>query len=303
MFPTVRSLSATAAAAALGAATLALWQPGAHAATSTRAASFPAPPPGATVYSRELGYDALAVGVVPHGRSVLVQASVLGRQGAGVAGLHFSFTLQGLTKAAVACGPGCYRATLSVGSAPHLLEVRLRGNALRWAIELPAAWPPRDAAALLGRAGRVWRALRSLTFRETLASGPTAGLTSTWRLQAPDRLAYQVQGGWAGVVIGARRWDRAPGKTEWKVSAQTRLRQPVPFWVSVADAHVLGTTTVNGRPAWRVSFFDPGSPAWFDVVIDRATRRTLESRMVTTAHFMHDVYSSFDSTSPIVPPR
>ena len=31
-------------------------------------------------------------------------------------------------------------------------------------------------------------------------------------------------------------------------------------------------------------------------------RRTLESHMVTNAHFMHDVYSAFDSTPPVVAP-
>jgi hypothetical protein len=73
--------------------------------------------------------------------------------------------------------------------------------------------------------------------------------------------------------------------------------------VSVTDAHVLGPVTHDGRPAVRVSFFDPGSPAWFTLVLDRATQRTLDLRMVTNAHFMHDVFRAFDSTPPIVPPR
>jgi hypothetical protein len=81
------------------------------------------------------------------------------------------------------------------------------------------------------------------------------------------------------------------------------VTQPVPLWVKVADAHVLGTTTMRGRPAWRVSFFDPGTPAWFEVVLDKATLRTLDLRMVTTAHFMHDVYRSFNSTPGVQAPR
>ena len=66
---------------------------------------------------------------------------------------------------------------------------------------------------------------------------------------------------------------------------------------------VLGNVTYAGRPAIRVSFFDPGSPAWFTLVLDRKTFRTLDSHMVTNAHFMHDVYGSFDTTPAIVPPR
>jgi hypothetical protein len=103
-------------------------------------------------------------------------------------------------------------------------------------------------------------------------------------------------------VIGTRRWDRAPGAKRWETSPQTRLHQPVPPWASARDAHVLGEVTYRGRPAVRVSFFDPGSPAWFTLVLDRKTFRTLDLRMVTNAHFMHDVYGSFDSTPAIVPP-
>jgi hypothetical protein len=53
---------------------------------------------------------------------------------------------------------------------------------------------------------------------------------------------------------------------------------------------------------WNITFFDPGTPAWFAVAVDRKTYRTLQSQMITTAHFMHDVYSSFNSTPPISPP-
>jgi hypothetical protein len=48
---------------------------------------FPAPPDGAVVYSRQLGSDALALGVVPRHGSVLAQASVVGPEGRGVSGL------------------------------------------------------------------------------------------------------------------------------------------------------------------------------------------------------------------------
>ena len=122
-------------------------------------------------------------------------------------------------------------------------------------------------------------------------------------MQAPNRLAYQVQRGPAGVIVGNRRWDRAASGKRWVSSPQLPVSQPVPFWISVRDAHVLGTPTVQGRRAWLVSFFDPGTPAWFTVALDRATLRTLELRMVTTAHFMHDVYASFNATAAVVPPR
>jgi hypothetical protein len=271
--------------------------PTAPAATTTpsgKSPAFPGPPHGAVVYARQWGSDAIALGVVPQVGHVLAQVSVLGPQGVGVSRLQVSLNGQ----AASDCGMGCYRVTLH--GAPASVDVRVRST--RWQVALPAPWPPRDASALLERAGRVWRSLHSLSFHEHLASDSVHETTSTWRVEAPDRVAYQVKGGWAGIVVGDRRWDRSPTAKRWAPSAQSRLTQPVPAWVRVTDAHVLGTAIVGGRPAWRISFFDPGTPAWFTVAIDRQTFHTLDSRMTTTAHFMHDVYGSFDTTPAISPP-
>ncbi len=264
---------------------------------------FPAPPLGAVVFSRELGSDALALGVLPQPGKVLLQASVLDQQGSGVRGLTVDFTLGRASKRATACGAGCYWATVETVRRPQTVRVEVRGNrvATRWRITLPASWPPPDASALIARAGRVWRSLQSLTFRESLASDSLHVARSTWRVEAPDRLAYQVLGGPAGIIIGDRRWDRPPGG-HWVGSPQYPVTQPVPFWASAVNAHVLGTATVQGKPAYRVSFFDPGSGAWFTVALDRRTLRTLDLHMVTNAHFMHDVYTSFDGPHVIRPP-
>jgi hypothetical protein len=262
-----------------------------------KAEPFPAPPKGATVFARPLGADALALGVVPQGRRLLVQASVLGPQGSGVSGLDIAFSARNATRAGVACGPGCYRATLPVGPT---IAVAMRGTT--WRVALPATWPARDATGLVAAADRAWRALRSLSFTETLASSPAHRTVSTWRMQAPDRLAYTVRDGWSGIIVGAHRWDRPPKGKKWLRSPQMPVTQPVPGWSRVTDAHVLGTGTVGGRPVWRVSFFDPASHAWFAIAIDRATLRTLDLHMVTTAHFMHDVYGSFNSAEPVRAP-
>jgi hypothetical protein len=260
---------------------------------------------GAVVYSRQLGSDALALGVVPRRGSVLVQASVVGPQGRGVSGLDVAFVVRRVTQATSACGAGCYRAVFaSKGQHPARVDVVLRGGrSAHWRVVLPAAWPPPDGAALLARAATVWRALRSLSFSESLASGTGHVTLSTWRIQAPDRIAYQVNDGWAGVVVGDTRWDRRPGAKHWVSSSQTPLTQPIPGWVKVADAHVLGSSTVRGRPAWRVSFYDAGTPGWFTVLVDKTSLRIYQVRMTATAHFMRDDYRSFNTTPAIVPPR
>lgn len=264
-------------------------------ATAGRGTGFPAPPHGAVVYARQWGSNALALGIVPQRGQVLAQASVLGMQGVGLSGLHVS--LNG--HVAAACGKGCYSATLR--GAPPSIELQVRST--RWRVSLPTTWPPPDATALLARAGRAWRSLRSLSFDDSLASGPTHSTQSAWRVQAPDRVSYQVVGGWAGIVVGARRWDRSPTAKTWVMSPQSPLTQPVPGWVHVTDAHVIGKSTVAGHPVWRISFFDPATPAWFTVAIDRRTFYTRDSRMIAASHFMHDVYSGFNATPAITPPK
>jgi hypothetical protein len=266
---------------------------------------FPAPPQGAIVFSRRLGSDALALGVVPLHDQIVLQASVLGGQGKGVSGLDVAFAVQGVFADAEQCGAGCYRARLPsrVGSRSVTVEIRGGPNAVRWRVALPATWPPRDATALVLRAGRVWRSLRSLSYHERLASGPFAVVESSWRVAAPDRVAYTVVGEGGGVIIGSHRWDQRTSSGPWVESPQTQLTQPLPAWGLVADAHVLGTTTVQGRSVWLVSFFDPATPAWFEIAVDRSTMRTLETRMVATAHFMNDTYRAFNATPAIVPPK
>jgi hypothetical protein len=43
-------------------------------------------------------------------------------------------------------------------------------------------------------------------------------------------------------------------------------------------------------------------PAWFTAWIARRSSRTLDLRMISTAHFMHDVYGPFDARLSIEPP-
>src|SRR4029453_2828555 len=105
----------------------------------------------------------------------------------------------------------------------------------RRALDLP------DAARILVRAGRVLRSLRSLSYDETLRSDERHVLTSSWQMQAPDRLADQLPSGASEVVLGKRRWDKVPGE-QWEAAPQLPLRQPRPPWVSTANARVVGTT-------------------------------------------------------------
>ena len=207
--------------------------------------AFPAPPKGGVLYARQMGSEALALGVVPGRGHVLAQASVLSGQGGGLSGL--SVALNG--KPAVECGSGCYRVRLA--GRPRSVTVRVRNT--NWRVDLPTPWPPRDATAVVDQATAAWRGLDSLSFNEHLASDAVHSTTSSWRVASPGKVAYRIAGSGAeGIIVGDRRWDRATPRGNWVESRQLRLTQPVPAWTAVQDAHVLGEQTLRGRRVWRV---------------------------------------------------
>jgi hypothetical protein len=259
--------------------------------------AFPAPPDGAVVFSRPYGGNVLALGVVP-GNPLKLQASVLGGQGNGVDGKEISFRLGSRTIAATPCGAGCYAATASVDGAPKAVDVRVAGaEPLAWRVPLPKQWPPPDASDLVARATTTYKALRTLAIDDRLASGPGNAVHTRWTIVAPNRLSYQVANGASGVIVGNRRWDKVPGQ-KWTQSEQTPIHQPTPFWISWKDAHILGET----KSAWRVSFFDPKTPGWYELLIAKRSMHTLEMQMHATAHFMREVFGRFNDPLEVVPP-
>jgi len=173
----------------------------------------------------------------------------------------------------------------------------------RFSFILPRPWPYPDATEIVRRSGHVWQNLRTLTWRERLASGPRNHLDTVYRAVAPNRFGYRIVGRAEAVVIGTRRWDRSSAHGSWEVSQQLpALRQPVPFWSDVRDAHVVGLPTVRGHRALRITFFDPATPAWFSVVLDQRTLRTLSLQMLAAAHFMRHVYRGFNRPLKLEPP-
>ena len=265
--------------------------------TNARAA-FPAPPPGAVVFARQDGSDILALAVVPARRATL-QTSVVDQQGRGVDGLRVSFRLGSDVVVGAPCGAGCYRAAAPAAGAPKSVVVKVaRGNATTtWPVTMPRPWPPPDAASIVADATRTYKNLSSFTIHDRLASDETHAVVTRWKIVAPDKLAYKIVNGPAAVVVGDKRWDKVPGGT-WQESAQTPIHQPTPFWSSWIDARVLSQT----KDAWRVSFYAPTTPGWFELSIQKRTMRPVAMRMTATAHFMHQVYSAFNEPVAIRPP-
>jgi len=260
---------------------------------ATARAGLPKPLPGALVLARQDGKLAVALAV----RAGRLQAIVLDPSRRGLAGLHVSFRLGAKTVAASPCAPGCYSAT--VGGHPRRVTVELAGGSYppsNVAFTLPRSWRP--ASALVRRATSTFERASSVVFDETLSSQPGNMIRTTWKLAAPNRFSYAIRGGPAGIVIGARRWDRVPGGP-WQPSAQSPLPQPKAIWgPSPTNAYLLQA----GPRFALVSFFDPQLYGWFTLVIDRKTFRPREMRMTTAAHFMHQRYLAFNRPVRIRPP-
>jgi hypothetical protein len=255
----------------------------------------PPPPAGALVLARELGSRAVALAVGPGRR---LTATVLSGVGGGESGLDVSFRVDGKTISAQPCGAGCYRAVAP--RTPGQVDVLVAGGSAPFTI--PKTAPP--AAAIVRRAGNVFRRLHSLVYTESLRSKPTGGILTTWRFVAPNRMSYVIRNGASAVVIGERRWDRIKPGAGWTRSSQIpALTVPQPSWRRPMDVHVLARTSVAGRPAWVVSFADPTIPAWFTAWIDPRSYRTLRLRMTAAGHFMFHRYLQFNAPVRIKPPR
>lgn len=274
------------------------------------APGFPSPPQGAVVFSRQDGSNALGLALVSKPARLTLQASVVGPDGSGVTGLSVSFrvtTSAGRAAAAASpCGDGCYLASVAVKRAPQRVQVLIgdRPRRRQFDFALPRAWPPPAANRLVARAAAVWRGLRTLVSHERLASSPTNAITTLYRMAAPSSFSYDIAGGASAVVIGTRRWDRPSPTEPWlRSTQQPPLRQPVPYWLDVRNARVVASPLRQGRATWRVTFFDPRIPGWFQLEIEKRTLRTLDLRMTATAHFMHDVFGPFNEPFELRPPQ
>ncbi len=244
----------------------------------------PLPTPEMVVQARESGDYAVALAYRTPGQKVIVLAP----DGQGVNGL--TVKVNGVKTGA--CGAGCYGAFVPLR---HAATVTVNGDKLTFAI--PAH--PTPASALVARATRRFRALRSVDYVERLASSPRNRVVSDFTLERPNKLEYRIRGGASGIIIGSRRWDRARGQP-WVESGQTPLPQPEPIWAGhFTNAFLLQTTPST----YAVSFMKPLGPTWFTVTLDRRTLRPRALRMTTAAHFMNHRYLRFNTPPQIKPPR
>ncbi len=248
----------------------------------------PRPVPGAVLLAQELGDLGVALELQEHRTTAIV----LSPAGGGLSGLDVR--LNGAR--ATPCGYGCYRIEEAPGASVDV-EIDKFGPTLRTTFAVPSLGRP--AATLLRRIGVRYRRLRSVFYLERLASSPVNVVDALWRLESPDRLAYQIPGGAEGIVIGNRRWDRSTPDTAWRMSAQTQLSQPVTLWSSIANVHVVAADDVTKT----LTFVDPVTPAYFEVTVDAKTLLPRTVQMTAAAHFMVERFLRFNAPRAIYPPR
>jgi hypothetical protein len=243
----------------------------------------PLPAKDMVVQAKESGDYGVALAYRAPGEKV----TVLGQDGQGVNDLVVK--VNGVR--AGACGAGCYGAFVPL---KRTATVTVDGHRLTFAI--PAH--PTPAAPLVAKATRLFRGLRSVDYVERLASSPRNKVVSDFTLERPNKLEYRIRGGASGIIIGARRWDRA-GKGPWVESGQTPLPQPEPIWAGAfSNAFLLDATPTT----YVVSFLKPLGPTWFTVRLDRKTLLPRDLRMTTAAHFMRHRYTRFNAAQRIKPP-
>jgi hypothetical protein len=267
----------------------------------------PRPPRGALVLAQGHGDLAVAIAARRAGSALRLTGTLVASDGTGLKGMRVRFVVDGRQlPAATPCGAGCYASAAPLNEPVSRVALALSGRGRSPSsvtFALPAHWPV-SAAPLLRGAEREFERLRSVVYHERLSSGPRVTSTSVWRTEAPDRLSYRTTSGNAGIVIGRRRWDLVVGGG-WKRSLQNPpLVMPSPPWADGAyDVYLLGGGRLGGRAVVRFSMFEPTTPAWYTVTLDRSSLRTLNVSMTAAAHFMQDRYVEFDAPRQIRPPR
>jgi copper transport protein len=263
----------------------------------------PAPPSHAVVFADEAGKLAVGLAVRP-GAPLRLTATILGQSGYGVDGLDVQLSAGNAARTVSAlaqpCGHGCYSAALGLGS-PRRFAVTISGDGAPRMLAFPVAtsWPPPSGAAFLNGATRAFGRLRSVVYREHLASDPAHAITSTWKLVAPDRVEYAVDDGSQGIVIGRRRWDRSAPGEPWTRSTSVVLSQPsAPWGTRFDDVHVVRESHGEQTLSW----LDPVVPAWYTATFDRTSGRPRALKMTASAHFMQHLYLAYDTPVRIVAP-
>ncbi|MGH2988629.1 MAG: copper resistance CopC/CopD family protein, partial [Solirubrobacterales bacterium] len=202
------------------------------------------------------------------------------------------------------CGEGCWRLAAANPGSRLVASVEDQGAEQRVAV--PARWQGGQTARaerLLSRAQGAMRALRTVRMEEALTSGIRGfAVHTSYRFEAPDRMAYRTSTGSRTVALGKRGYssiDGRPFKRRQFGADGFRLDSFFRWTVYGRSVRWLGA---NRRVA-RIALYDEATPLWYRLTIDRRTDRILRERMIAGGHFMTRRYLGFDEPLEITRPR
>ena len=255
---------------------------GAKALTPSNAPSLldipPAPPANVYVDAQELGPYAVALAF----DGSRAQVTVIGSDGTAPSDV----TVRINETTPTSCGRGCFATPV------HGTQARVLIDGTPVTFQLPIELIP--ATDLLRATTAAYRALRTVTVRESLASLANNAQITVFREKAPDSFGYTITAaadrtiiGTSGVVLGKQRWDRI-AHGPWTHTTQDPPLVPFNDWTAAAR------DIYEAADGW-ITFYDPTFPAWFRLRVDPASHRPLELRMVAAAHFMTHSYSAFNA--------
>lgn len=206
--------------------------------------------------------------------------------------------------------PACLR--FSTGATAPVLAVEVRDRGRRHRVELPVRWEQGAGARarrLLERAQRTMRDLDSVTERKRVSSGIGPGARTTYRIQAPDRLAWRTDRGVQTVVVGDRQWRRGPGPApDWQEAPYGgglafRTRTWYRWTPYARTVRLLGVERADGRRVARLALFDDGTPVLIQMDVDLKTYRVRRVRSLTPSTFTTTTASAFNEPMDIVIPK
>jgi cation-transporting ATPase V/Cu+-exporting ATPase len=212
------------------------------------------------------------------------------------------------------CGLGCENVVLAGSASALNVHAIIDGTA--YTARLPVAFDAagnRRAVALLQRVDAAQVKLRSALADETLASSPVTVEATDYKIQAPNRFAYQVALNGkrtdATIIIGTREWDRTPGQAWQAGSFGTQPFSSASYfdwWADYADAPRLldlervGKTEIADIAT--VTELAGLGPVWLRLHVDATHDRMLYVRMITVEHFMTESWGDFNGAGSITPP-
>jgi copper transport protein len=202
------------------------------------------------------------------------------------------------------CGTGCWRLRAPAGSE---LAVAVEEGGDTYTASVPAEWRAgrnRAAERLLALTQSRMRGLGSVRLNERITSGPGTFVRTRYRFQAPDRIAYSTSSGSRVIGIGKTRYHAEDGGWEQQPFGAGGFQFTQLFrWTAYGQAvRWLGTERDGGRALVALALFDPASPVWYRLMVDRGSGRVIGERMIAAAHFMDRRYFAFNQPLSIEAP-